>query len=125
MGIAKGFEGRVEMVEITFLEEFKRQAKAFNKKYKSFSDDFESLLNSIKDNPFQGTSLGEGVYKVRMKITSKGKGKRGGAIVLTWTVTQQGDNITVTLLAIYDKSEYSNVSDRYIKSLVKEAVSQL
>ncbi len=113
------------MVKIAFLEEFKRQAKAFKKKYKSFGDDFEALLYSIKENPFQGTSLGEGVYKIRMQITSKGKGKSGGARVLTWTVTQQGDNITVTLLAIYDKSEYSNVSDRYIKSLIKEAINKL
>ena len=37
------------MVKIAFLEEFKRQAKAFKKKYKSFGDDFEALLYSIKE----------------------------------------------------------------------------
>lgn len=109
------------MVEIKYLQEFERQAKALRKRYRSFEADYADFLDSIEKNPFQGTSLGEGIYKVRMQITSKGKGKSGGARVLTWAVTQQGDNITVTFLTIYDKSEYSNVSDRYIKSLVKEA----
>lgn len=111
------------MVTITYLPEFEHQAKALRKKYKSFESDFDSLIDSLEENPFQGTSLGEGVYKIRMQITSKGKGKSGGARVLTWTVTQQGENIVVTLLYIYDKSHLSNVSDSFIKSLVNEASS--
>lgn len=113
------------MVEIKYLQEFARQAKALRRKYKSFEVDYNNFLDSIERNPFQGTSLGAGVYKVRMQITSKRKGKSGGARVLTWVVTEQDDDIIVTLLTIFDKSEFPNVSDRYIKSLVKEATSQL
>ena len=71
-------------------------------------------------NPFQGTDLGGGVRKIRMAIASKGKGKSGGARVLTLTVLVSED-ADVTLLTIYDKNEIDNVSDEYIRSLVSEA----
>lgn len=69
----------------------------------------------------KGTPLGEGVRKVRMTISSKGKGKSGGARVLTYSVNKESDDeIKVTLMSIYDKSRISNVSDEYIAFLVKE-----
>lgn len=55
---------------------------------------------------------------MRMAIQSKGKGKRGGARVLTLTVLVSGD-ADVTLLTIYDKGEIENVSDDYINWLVQ------
>ena len=68
-----------------------------------------------------GTPLGEGVRKVRMSISSKGKGKSGGARILTYSVNKESDEeIKVTLMSIYDKSKISNVSDEYISFLVKE-----
>lgn len=55
-----------------------------------------------------------------MAIASKGKGKSGGARVITYNLQQDQHNgdILVTLMSIYDKKEISNVSDSYIKSLV-------
>ena len=56
-----------------------------------------------------------------MPISSKGKGKSGGARVLTYNVNKESDDeITVTLMSIYDKSKISNVSDEYISFLIKE-----
>lgn len=56
-----------------------------------------------------------------MAIASKGKGKSSGARVLTYSVNKKSDNdITITLMSIYDKSKISNVSDDYISSLVDE-----
>ena len=79
------------------------------------------LLDELRSNPFVGTPLGEGVRKVRMTITSKGKGKSGGARVLTYCVNKDSDDeIKVTLMSIYDKSKISNVSDEYISFLIKE-----
>lgn len=72
------------------------------------------------ENPFQGESLGGGVRKIRIAIGSKGKGKSGGARVLTLTILVS-DDADVTLLTIYDKEEIDNVSDNYIKWLVSEA----
>ncbi len=36
------------------------------------------------DNPTSGTSLGHNLYKIRLAIASKGKGKSGGARVITF-----------------------------------------
>lgn len=108
-------------VDFKYLPEFERRAKILAKKYKSFVKDYDEFLDSLEENPFQGTSLGMGVYKIRMAIASKGKGKSGGARVLTYNVTKTTpDKVVVTLLSIFDKGEMENVSDAYIKSLVKE-----
>jgi hypothetical protein len=109
--------------EISTIEVFDRQAKRLSKHYASFRDDYKSLLEMLRKNPMAGADLGDGIRKVRMAITSKGKGKSGGARVITYTA----DVITVScegellLLSIYDKSEYSTISDKEIKRLKKLA----
>ena len=60
-----------------------------------------------------------GVRKVRMSIKSKGKGKSGGARVITYSLTKDDEDINLTLLTIYDKSERSTISDKEIKDLLK------
>lgn len=107
-------------VTVTLGDDFKRQARRLSKKYKSLKGDLEDFQDSIKENPFQGSDLGGGVRKIRMAVGSKGKGKSGGARVLTLTVLVSED-ADVTLLTIYDKEEIDNVSDNYIKWLVSEA----
>lgn len=108
-------------VVFNYLPEFERRAKALAKKYKSFVDDYEVFLNDLERNPFQGVSLGNSIYKTRMKISSKGKGKSGGARVLTYNVSEEHpERIVITLMTVFDKNEMENVSDAYIKSLIKE-----
>ena len=107
-------------VSISLHDEFKRQFKRLNKKYRSLTDDLATFQKKLKENPFQGSDLGGGVRKIRMTISSKGKGKSGGARVLTLNVLVSGDT-DVTLLTIYDKNEIDNVSDDYIRWLVSEA----
>ena len=41
------------------------------------------MEKDIINNPFLGDDLGSGIRKVRMAIASKGKGKSGGARILT------------------------------------------
>ena len=106
---------------ISLHDEFKRQFKRLSKKYRSLIDDVETFQKELMENPFQGDCLGGGVRKIRMAIGSKGKGKSGGARVLTLTVLVT-DDADVTLLTIYDKDEISNVSDEYIKWLVSEVM---
>jgi hypothetical protein len=100
--------------------EFDRQFKRLAKKYKSLLDDYLTFSKELKENPLQGAALGRGVRKIRMAIGSKGKGKSGGARVLTLTVLVSED-ADVTLLTIYDKDEIDNVSDEYIRWLISEA----
>ncbi len=97
--------------------EFDRQFKRLAKKYKSLLDDYLTFSQELKANPLQGVVIGRGIRKIRMAIGSKGKGKSGGARVLTLTVLVS-DDADVTLLTIYDKNEIDNVSDEYIRSLI-------
>ena len=109
-------------VKIIPSPEFDRKFKKLAKKYRSLPKDYLTLSEDLKENPFLGVSLGGGVRKVRMAISSKGKGKSGGARVLTLTILVT-DDADVTLLTIYDKDEISNVSDEYIMELVREVIS--
>lgn len=108
-------------VSFDYLDEFQRGAKALRKKYPSFEDDYNTFLDELEKNPFSGESLGKHTYKNRMAIASKGKGKSGGARVITYNLQQQSENeVVITLMTIYDKSDISNVSDAYLRSLVQE-----
>ena len=108
-------------VTFDYIDEFEREAKALRKKYPSFESDYDTFLNELEKNPFGGESLGQHTYKNRMAIASKGKGKSGGARVITYNIQQQGeDEVLITLMTIYDKSEIDNVSDAYLRSLVQQ-----
>lgn len=112
-------------VAILLGEEFKRQFKQLAKKYKSLTNDLIVFKEELITNPFQGDDLGGGLRKVRMAISSKGKGKSGGARVLTLNVlVNEADTINLVLLTIYDKSEIENVSDNYLKWLVEQYQAQ-
>ncbi|WP_295675624.1 type II toxin-antitoxin system RelE/ParE family toxin [uncultured Mucilaginibacter sp.] len=87
-----------------------------SKKFPSLKADFAALLKSLKEDPSQGTSLGNDCYKVRMAITSKGKGKSGGARVITCFKIIRG---TVYLLTIFDKSDQENIADKELSALLK------
>ena len=51
-----------------------------------------------------------------MAISSKGKGKSGGARVITYV---QIVNETIFLVAIYDKSEVENISEMDIQNRLR------
>ena len=107
------------MVNIFYSSEFRKEVKRLAKKYRSIPEDLIELRNRLVENPLEGADLGLGVRKVRMSIKSKGKGKSGGARVITYNVTEVEDTIDITLLTIYDKSERSTISDKEIKDLLK------
>ena len=75
----------------------------------------DSLIRGLTTNPKQGTSLGKGCFKIRLAVASKGKGKSGGARLITHVqVVKQ----KVYLLSIFDKSEMENLSDSELKFLL-------
>jgi len=70
----------------------------------------------LEENPIQGTSLGRNCYKIRLSIASKGKGKSGGARIITNIVIADE---TVYLLSIYDKSDKENLTDKELIELLE------
>lgn len=63
-------------------------------------------------------TLGGGLRKIRMAITSKGKGKSGGARVITFTVVVAVEESEINLLYIYDKAD-SSISKKEIEELLR------
>ena len=95
--------------DITYSPRFARELKKLSKHYKS-----------LKANPEQGVSLGNNLRKVRMAITSKNKGKSGGARVITYTVILTEIDSEIKLLTIYDKSECESLTDKEIEDILKQ-----
>jgi mRNA-degrading endonuclease RelE of RelBE toxin-antitoxin system len=96
---------------------FQKEIKRLRKKYISLEDDYNNLVDDLEENPYLGTPIGNDCYKVRLRITSKNKGKSGGARVITHIKVVKN---TIYLLSIYDKSQQENVSDAQIKSWLKD-----
>lgn len=99
--------------------DFEKELKRLAKRYKSLKDDVIALGRELKDNPLQGVDLGRGLRKVRMGITSKGKGKRSGARVITLVAIISTEDAEVVLLTLYDKSECENLSDKELTDILK------
>jgi len=103
-------------IEVT--EKFERDVRKLSKKHKSLLADLLTFREQLRSDPAQGVSLGKDCYKIRLAISSKGKGKRGGGRVITCVkITQE----TVYLLAIYDKAERDTVSDQELDDMVSAA----
>jgi mRNA-degrading endonuclease RelE of RelBE toxin-antitoxin system len=103
--------------EVSASPNFDRELKKLSKRYPSIKFDLLELVESLINDPFQGDNLGKDCYKVRMKITSKGKGKSGGSRVITCVKVV---NEQIKLLSIYDKSDQKNISDSFLIQLLSE-----
>lgn len=99
---------------------FAKEAKRLAKKYPSFKNDYESFLVGLQENPLQGDELTPGIRKIRMAIKSKGKGKSGGARVITYNIIVEQNNGIIVLLLIYDKSDFSTVDVNVVKQIIHE-----
>ena len=94
---------------------FDRQLKRLAKKFPSLKVEYAELVDSLEENPEQGNAMSNNCYKIRVAIKSKGKGKRGGARVIAHVQVIENN---VFLLAIYDKSEQEDITDKEIKYLL-------
>jgi mRNA-degrading endonuclease RelE of RelBE toxin-antitoxin system len=63
---------------------FDKQLKRLVKKYPSLKIEISTLIQELKIEPDKSIPLGNSCYKIRLAIGSKGKGKSGGARVITY-----------------------------------------
>jgi len=101
-------------MEVVTTNEFCIRAKRLAKKYKSFKNDLSCLVDSLVVNPEQGVLLSKGFRKIRMSIESKGKGKSGGARVITYNCIVNLSVDKIILVTVYDKSEKDTINDKEI-----------
>ena len=97
------------------IQPFDKQLKRLFKKFPSLKIEYANLIESLEVDPFQGIPLIRNCYKIRMAIKSKGKGKSGGARIITHVIVSDEE---VYLIAIYDKSEKPTLTDIEITELL-------
>ncbi len=97
-------------------DKFKREVKRLIKKFPSLKKELARLKCHTGTRAWDRHTLGNDTYKIRLAIRSKGKGKSGGARVITYVVT---DNKEIYLLTIYDKSEFDSVDDKILKTIIE------
>ena len=107
-------------ITISVSDDFAKEAKRLAKKYPSFKQDYKDFLLSIKNNPLQGDEITKNIRKIRMAIKAKGKGKSGGARVITFNVLANIENGQVVFLLLYDKEDASTVKVNVVKQLVRD-----
>ena len=97
--------------KITYSKDFLREFKHLRKRYRSLDEDLAGLLSDIRSDPFIGIDIGNNMRKIRLRVASKGRGKSGGARVITHTVivSTQGTNV--------DKE---NISPSELRAILKE-----
>lgn len=105
---------------ITASPSFLRELKRLYKRYKSIKQDIEHLVQDLKQNPNIGVDLGNGLRKIRVAITAKGKGKSGGARVITYNIFITEIDAEIKLLYIYDKSDKEAISENELHELMKK-----
>ena len=75
------------------------------------------MITELEANPTKGVPLGNDIYKIRLAIASKGKGKSGGARVLTFI---RVTDTAVILFSIYNQGEKDAISDKEVTELIKD-----
>src|SRR5476651_1498110 len=103
--------------KIELTDNFKKEAKRLIKKYASLRTEIAELGKQLSQNPTMGMPLGNDVYKIRLSISSKNKGKSGGARIISFVKIIDE---TVYLLSIYNKGDKDTISDKEIEALLKD-----
>lgn len=104
--------------EVIPTPDFKKLFKKLAKKYPSLKSDLTQLVDKLEQEPDSGIYLGHNLYKIRMAISSKGKGKSAGARVITYMLSEQNE---LYLVHIYDKSQLDNITKKQILEIVDSA----
>ncbi len=112
-------------VEVVTTQRFNSALKPLLKKFPSLKKDLFELESTLLKQPRIGVPLGDDVFKIRLKITSKGKGKSGGARVITLVetvivglFTEKEDELVVNLMTIYDKSDTDTIPEKELKTMI-------
>lgn len=107
--------------EIHTIPAFDKELKRLVKKHKSLKNDYNNFLRTTAENGIQGVALGNGMYKARIAISSKARGKSGGARIISYLeAIVTGSAERIYFVAIYDKSEFSTISTSKLKQIIED-----
>lgn len=106
-------------IEILKAKSFEKALKQLKKRFKNIENDVDSFLNTITSIDDLGTHLGNNTYKVRISNSDKQSGKSGGYRLISYVKLIENE---LYLLYIYDKSDYENISEKEIDTLILNSV---
>jgi mRNA-degrading endonuclease RelE of RelBE toxin-antitoxin system len=107
---------------VSTIPAFDSELKTLAKKYHSLKGEYKDLVKHLEANPTEGADhIGQGCYKIRLAIKSKGRGKSGGARVAYFIQLQpEGENPgEVVLLTIFDKADRSTITTKELSDILK------
>lgn len=104
----------IEEIKIIYSPIFIKKAKHLKKKHLSLINDLSQLESILLENPKTGTDLGNGIFKIRLAVKSKGKGKSGGYRVITYLQVEN----EINMIYIYDKSEEATITKKDIQKII-------
>jgi mRNA-degrading endonuclease RelE of RelBE toxin-antitoxin system len=104
--------------EVILTQDFKKFFKRLFKKYPSLKKDLLKLIQDLEKDYSIGTPLGSNLFKIRISISSKNKGKSGGARVIYFFVSEDNQ---IYLIHIFDKSEFENLPKETFIELLKKS----
>lgn len=109
------------MIKVLTIPEFDKSFKRLSRKFHSLKEEYQEFIEKTEIENVQGRSLGNGFYKARLSVKSKGKGKRGGLRIISHReVIYKMEETVIALIAIYDKNETSSIDRKYLESLIKK-----
>lgn len=94
---------------------FQKPSKKLSKRYPSFPSDLLKLIEELEEDALIGSPLGGNLRKIRLAIKSKGKGKSGGARVISFVYLAKN---SVHLLTVNEKSDADSIADEELRALV-------
>lgn len=106
--------------KIKYTSVFEKYFKRYSKKYRSLNDDLQQLEKQLIENPTIGVYLGDGLYKIRLAVKSKNKGKSGGFRVITYFLLDNDIDNDINLVIIYDKSDIEDIPKNELLKIVRE-----
>jgi len=99
---------------------FEKYFKRYSKKYSSLNYDLQQLEEQLIENPTLGIYLGDGLYKIRLAVKSKNKGKSGGFRIITYFILNNDIDNDINLVIIYDKSDIEDIPKNELLKIVRE-----
>ena len=105
--------------EVKITSYFASRYKRLVKKFSSLENDVDGLIEELIENPTHGTSLSNGLYKIRLASKSKGGGKSGGFRIITYLVDESEKGTDIHLITMFDKSEEINIKKEALAKIIK------
>lgn len=104
-------------VSVFYTQVFESKYKRFKKKFQSIETDLKMFVDRLPQTT--GTDLGNGIYKYRLSVKSKNKGKSGGFRIISFEILLSENHKRINLITIYDKSEQATITKKEISEILK------